>query len=102
MPDPRPSRLTLLPFPQRWEAGALRVRFLCLPKGDPEAPLAGEPSFATANLAFEARVIGGLSHTPLSADTTRIGPLVLDNRPVNKAAVLNELTRHFRIVAAPP
>src|SRR5215472_2119928 len=102
MPAQRPTRLTLLPFPQQWKDGALRVRFLCLPKGDPEAPLGGEPSFATANLVFEARVIEGLAHTPLSAEATPVGPLVLENPPLNKAALLNELTRHFRIVAAPP
>ena len=34
-----PARLTLLPFPQFWDGASMTVRFLCLPKGDPQAPL---------------------------------------------------------------
>src|SRR5258708_6915756 len=30
-----PARLSLLPFPQLWDGDSLKVRFLCLPKGDP-------------------------------------------------------------------
>ena len=101
------SRLSLLAFPQRWEAGALLVRFLCLPKGDPEAVLQpGEPSFAVANLVYEANLIPSLEHLPRAADAIGVGPLVLDDPPINKAALFAELTQQFRIVprspAAPP
>ena len=72
----RLARLTLLAFPQSWEGGSLVVRFLCLPKGDPEAaPAAGLPSFSTANLIFNARLIGSLDELPLTADSMPTGPL---------------------------
>ncbi len=99
MPAPRPSRLSLLTFPQRFETGTVRVRFLCLPKGDPEAPLAGgQPPFSTANLVFAARLIGSLNDLPVSAQATTVAPLVLDRPPADKALLLSELTRQFRIV----
>ena len=74
----RLARLTLLAFPQSWEGGSLVVRFLCLPKGDPEAePAVGLPSFSTANLIFNARLIGSLDELPLTANSTPTGPLAL-------------------------
>ena len=40
-------RLSLLTFPQSWDAGVLTARLLLLPVGDPEAPMgAGLPQFA--------------------------------------------------------
>ena len=104
MPAPRPSRLSLLTFPQRSEAGTIRVRFLCLPKGNPEESLdlALLPSFATANLVFAARLIGNLDHPPRAADTTPVAPLFLDHPPVDKALLLSQLTREFRVVARVP
>ena len=74
MPAPRPSRLSLLTFPQRAEGGAIRVRFLCLPKGNPEEALEGAPvqPFSTANLVFAARLIGNLERPPRAADTTSL------------------------------
>ena len=100
MPTPRPSRLSLLTFPQRWEAGSIRVRFLCLPKGDPTQPFAvGPAAFSTANLVFAARLIGDLEHEPRSADATTVAPLILDNPPVNKALLLTALTGKFTVVA---
>src|SRR3954462_14746540 len=95
-----PARLSLLPFPQSWNGGALVVRFLCLPKGDPQAPLkAGLPAFADANLVFEAQLIGSLARLPLSGDATPVGPRVLDSPPVEKAALFDEMTRQFKITA---
>ena len=109
MPAPRPSRLSLLTFPQRAEAGAIRVRFLCLPKGNPEESLdlALLPPFSTANLVFAARLIGNLEQPPRAADTTPVAPLFLNRPPVDKALLLSQLTREFRVVprvppAAPP
>jgi hypothetical protein len=104
MPAPRPSRLSLLTFPQRSEAGTIRVRFLCLPKGDPLGPprgAAGQPSFSTANLVFAARLIGNLEHPPRAADTTTVAPLVIDRPPVDKALLLSALTDKIRIVDRP-
>ena len=102
MPAPRPSRLSLLTFPQHSEAGTIRVRFLCLPKGDPLGPLdAGQPAFSTANLVFAARLIGNLENPPRAADTTTVAPLVIDRPPVDKALLLSELTSKVRIIPRP-
>ena len=58
MPLGGPSKLGILAFPQSWEPNTLRVRFLCMPKIRPLDPLVpGQPSFAQANLVFEANVI---------------------------------------------
>ena len=102
MPAPRPSRLSLLTFPQRAEAGAIRVRFLCLPKGNPEEPLDASQPFSTANLVFAARLVGNLEHPPRAADTTPVAPLQLDHPPVDKALLLSQLTREFRVVPRVP
>ncbi len=99
----RLARLTLLAFPQSWEGGSLVVRFLCLPKGDPEAaPAVGLPSFSTANLIFNARLIGSLDELPLTADSTATGPLALKEPPLDKAGLFAELATHFRIVPPGP
>ena len=93
------SSLNLLAFPQHWDgAGLLTVRFLCLPQGDPEEPLQpGEVSFAAADLQFEARLIGSLDHLPREADALAVGPLLLDEPPVQKAALIAELKNQFEI-----
>src|SRR5688572_25348355 len=99
-----PARLSLLTFPQSWSGTALTVRFVCLPKGDPEQPLrAGLPAFAAANLVLEARLVGGLDTLPLSVDAVPVGPLALQDPPAGKAALFAELRNHFSIVPpAPP
>ncbi|MGJ5818618.1 hypothetical protein [Paludibaculum fermentans] len=102
MPAPTPSRLSLLTFPQRWSDGSIQVRFLCLPKGDPnEVPAADQPPFATANLVFTAQLIDSPDELPRAADAVAVGPLALEPEPVNKAALLAELRRQFNIVARP-
>ena len=96
----RTARLTLLAFPQSWDGGSLVVRFLCLPKGDPEAaPAAGAPPFSTANLIFTARLIGSLDELPLTASSVAVGPLELERPPLGKAALFTTLASRFRIVA---
>jgi len=78
------ARLSLLPFPQFWDGGAILLRFLCLPKGDPLQPLiTGQPKFAQANLVFEAKLIAGLDHLPLTGEATPAGPLVIE-QPLTK------------------
>ena len=100
----RLARLTLLAFPQSWEGGSLVVRFLCLPKGDPEAaPAVGLPPFSTANLIFNARLIGSLDELPLTADSTPTSARSRSkDQPVDKAALFAELATHFTIVAPGP
>jgi hypothetical protein len=98
MPLRGPSQLGILTFPQRWEPNSLLVRFLCLPKGSPlDELVAGQPSFATANLVFEANIISGLGHLPRSTDANGLGILTLDDPPVNKEALFTKLNQKFNI-----
>ncbi len=97
------SALNLLAFPQHWADGQLTVRFLCLPQGNALEPLApGQPAFCDAELQFEARLIGSLDHLPRAADAVAIAALVLDEPPLQKAALFAELARQFTISAAAP
>ena len=76
--------LNLLAFPQGWDHSTktLSVRFLCLPRGNPLAPLAKDlHSFATANLKFQGRLIGSLANVPLSAESQPAPTLVLTPSP---------------------
>src|SRR2546430_11458993 len=98
MPLIGPSRLGILTFPQRWEPNSLRVRFLCLPKISPLEPLeGGQPTFAQANLVFEANVIRGLDQLPKAMDATGLGVIGLIDPPVNKDALFIELDQEFNI-----
>ncbi|MBC7728942.1 MAG: hypothetical protein H7242_15275, partial [Microbacteriaceae bacterium] len=99
------SALNLLAFAQRWEGGVLTLRFLCLPQGDPLQPLApGLPSFDLANLQYEARLIGSLDHLPREADARAASPdaLLLDEPPLQKAALFAELATRFKVASADP
>jgi hypothetical protein len=92
------ERLTLLTFPQSWDGAALAVRFLCLPKTNPQDPLGpGLPDFASANIVLSARLIAGFEHLPLTAASTEVGPLTITAPPVNKTALFEELTEQFTI-----
>jgi hypothetical protein len=100
------AALTLLAFPQQWDAdmGTLRLRFLCVPLRGPLTPLAaGVPNFADANLSFEARLIGSLDHVPRSADVVASPSLNLEAPPLQKAALYAELALQIDIdpAAAP-
>ena len=88
------STLKLLAFPQRWtrDSATLTVRFVCLPTVSPLEPLAtGVPTFADADLQFEARLIGSLEHAPRAIDSVEVGPLDLVDPPTQKAALFGEL-----------
>jgi hypothetical protein len=92
------SKLSILSFPQYWDGNSVLVRFLCLPKGDPRAPLqAGLPSFADAKVVFQATLVGSLERLPLSGDGISKGPLVLEDPPDQKSDLFAELTRQFTI-----
>ncbi|HEY4355002.1 MAG TPA: hypothetical protein VGN16_04575 [Acidobacteriaceae bacterium] len=98
MPIGPNSFLSLLTFPQSWDGASLNVRFLCLPKGDPFQPLRpGLAAFSTANLVFEAHMIGSLARLPLPNDATSTGPLQLEGPPLQKTEIFTELTNHFTI-----
>lgn len=94
------AALTLLTFPQHWDAdaGTLRLRFLCVPSRGPLAALAaGLPNFADANLRFEARLIDSLDHVPRAADVVATLPLTLEAPALQKAALFDELARQIEI-----
>lgn len=97
------ARLSLLPFPQSWDGASLALRFLCLPKGAPDASLnlGLLPKFSEANLVFEAHLIGSLARLPLSGDATPSGPLDTDP-PLDKPALFAELRTNFKISAPLP
>ncbi len=66
-------KLSILSFPQRWNAaaGRLDLRILLLPRGNPLDPLLTavapepeQPAFADAGLTFELRFIPGLDSLP--------------------------------------
>ena len=97
------SALNLLAFPQHWDGTRLTLRFLCLPQGDVQQPLGpGLPAFADANLQFVARFIGSLDQLPREADALSSDVLVLDEPPLQKAALFNELARLFKVAEAEP
>jgi hypothetical protein len=70
-----------------------------MPKVSPLDPLAaGQPTFAQANLVFEANVIRGLDRLPRAVDATGLGELVVvSDPPVNKDALFNQLDQQFNI-----
>lgn len=97
-----PARFSVLTFPQSWDGTALTVRFVCLPKGDPEQALgAGQPPFATANIVYEAKLVGGLDTLPMTGAAAPVGPLVVQ-APTAKAALFAELRNQFNIIPPPP
>jgi len=106
MPIGLQNRISLLTFPQSWDGASLVVRFLCLPRISPlEALRPGLPTFAGANLVFEAKLIGSADRLPFPADATSSGPLVLKEFPADKAGLFDQLSKEFKIaprVVKPP
>lgn len=96
-----PTRLSILPYLQRWDGGMLHVRLLLIPRGSPLDPLApGTPSFAEANFAFEVRLVPGLDDMPTLAGppgTVVTAPVVATAKPL-----FQELQNQFQIDPAPP
>jgi hypothetical protein len=88
------TRLTLLPFPQRWHgpSKALTLRVLVLPRTHPLRPLeAGQPPFADARIALQAAITPSLSALPSRA-TAVFHPLDLV-APSDKREVFDTIAR---------
>jgi len=103
MPINLNSPISILTFPQSWDGASLVVRFLCLPRVSPLAPLRdGLTSFAASNFVFEAKAIGSLDRLPLPADAVSLGPLVPEEPPSQKSQLFDELASEFKIVARKP
>ena len=102
MPAP-PDKLTLLPFPQRWEDGRIALRAVVLPRGNPLLPLmtgtpgiADGPAFADAGLRLGAMLIPGLDALPSpAAVTAQIGLGIAP--PAGVRALFEELASQFDI-----
>ena len=60
------DKLSLLTFPQAWNAGTLDLRLVCLPRGNPFSPLMGgsSPAFKNADLELDVEIIPGLDRLP--------------------------------------
>ncbi len=60
------DKLSLLTFPQAWNAGVLDLRLLCLPRGNPFASLMGgaSPAFKDAGLKLDLKIIPSLDRLP--------------------------------------
>ncbi len=70
-------KLSLLPFPQRWEKGTLYLNVVVLPRGNPLFPLMtgipsvpDSPAFADSKLNIKAMIISGLEEMPKPANVT--------------------------------
>jgi hypothetical protein len=89
--------LALLAFPQEWQADKImRIRFLCLPKGDPFQPLAtGQAAFVDAKLKFEARLNAGLAGPPQYAGSEKISLEVAE--PAEKRKLFEALADQIGI-----
>ena len=98
-----PTKLTLMAFPQRWQAGTMRLSILVLPHEDPLAPFAvnvppgvSAPPFAGAAPVFRAMVIDSLDRVPRPADIT-LSLALATTPPADAATLFGELAKAFKI-----
>ena len=95
------TRLVLLPYVQAWDGGALQVRLLLIPRGNPLDPLtAGAPAFPDAELVLDVHVVPGLDTMP----TLGGAPTVTITEPVVATAtpLFTALAAQMPIDPAPP
>src|SRR5271165_2951145 len=84
-------RLTIMPFPQRWDGTGIDLQILVAPRGDPTQPLiAGAPAFATAKLTLNAQLIPNLAALPSPANATSSIKLPVAPPP-GVAALFNQI-----------
>jgi hypothetical protein len=100
------TRLSLLPFLQEWDGGAvLSLRLLAVPRGSPLDPLVPSstsgPSFATANLTFDLRLVPGLE-TMATTGSSAASVTIAAPAPPLARALLQELESQLRINSSPP
>jgi hypothetical protein len=101
-----PTKLNLLPYLQSWDGVRLGVRLLAIPRGNPLDPLVdGQnppgPSFATAHLVFDVRLVKGLDQ--MATTTSPSTSVVITPASTAQAeALFKELAKQFQIDPAPP
>jgi hypothetical protein len=98
-----PTKLTIMPFPQRWDGTVLRLHILVLPHEDPTAPFAVNvppgvtaPAFASANLKLDAMIIDSLDMMPRPADVTQTVALTIAP-PTDSLQLFQQLALSFKI-----
>ena len=98
------TRLRIFAFPQSWSGGAISLRVLVAPFGNPLQPLdPGLKPFAQASIVLSAQMIPGLEHLPRPTGVTATAPLADAATPAGMKALYNELADAFHVdPAAPP
>lgn len=103
MPPLPTNRLSLLPFPQRWDGRAITLRAVVLFRGSPFEPLMpatgalpAAPPFADAKLDLSAAIIPSLAQLPNPAAATALIDLSV-SRPAGARELFTELGGLFEI-----
>jgi hypothetical protein len=98
------TRLRVFAFPRSWSGGAISLRVLVAPFGNPLQALdPGLKPFAQANIVLSAQMIPGLEQLPRPADVTATAPLAGATTSPDIEDLYNELASAFHVdPAAPP
>lgn len=93
------DKLNLLTFPQRWKAGQLSLRIVCLPRGNPFSSLMGAttPAFKDVDLELDLKIIPSLDRLPDPTDPSIQTTAVSTPHPPNAPALFTALAAQFDI-----
>lgn len=96
------TRLTILPYLQRWDGNTLSMRVLFGPQGNPMEPLVpGEPAFTEADFNLDVRLVQGLAALPtLGGAATTIN--IASPAPTRATDVCKALERSLPIDTTVP
>ena len=97
-------RFSILPFPQLFDGGMMRLRILVLPRNqnplmpaiEGHATIPNAAAFADARLSFDAHIVSSLAGFPNNHSASDIAPLVTE-QPVQARALFNALASNFSI-----
>ena len=94
-------RYSLLPFPQSFDAGVLRVRLVVLPRNqDPLVPVLASdpapPAFADARLSFNVHLVGSLAGLP-NNHSDSFTAAAATTAPIQARALFEALGAQFKI-----
>lgn len=93
------DKLSLLSFPQQWNAGQLSLRLVCLPRGNPFNPLMGgtTPAVKDADLELDLKIIPSLDRLPDPTDPSIQTVQVSTPHPPDATALFTALAAQFDI-----
>ena len=105
-PDPN-WRFSILPFPQRFDGGALALNIVLLPRNqnpllpaiEASPPVPDAPAFADAQFAFEAHLVGGLASFPNNHSSAAVTAAPIA-QPATARALFEALETQFQISPA--